>query len=177
MGLQRLSAFVQGNGIFQVHLALLQAGDNGFQLFEGAFEAQLFDGFAGPFWACRFNVCLGGNGETPAVLTVSECTETALHHNRSYGAPKPASCPRTKEIIIHECYGTSSFVAEAVIKRSRPGQMCRFELQHVTPTALRKTGNLGQDPLQHREFQERFDPPKGPQAGVQLVRPEPQPGE
>jgi len=143
MGFQRLSAFVQGNGIFQVYLALFQASDNGFQLFEGAFEAKLFDGFAGPFWACRFNVGLGGNGETPAVLTVSECTETALHHNRSYGAPKPASCPRTKEIIIHECYGTSSFVAGAVIKRSRPGQMCRFELQHVTGPALRQAGKLG----------------------------------
>src|SRR4051812_34786275 len=99
MGLQGLSAFVQGNGIFQVHLALLQASDNGFQLFEGTLEAQLFDGFAGHLRACPFKVCMGGNGETPAVSTVLECTETALHHDRSYGAPKPASCPRTEEII------------------------------------------------------------------------------
>ena len=45
MGLQRLSAFVQGDGIFQIHLALLQARDNGFQLLEGRLEAQSSNGW------------------------------------------------------------------------------------------------------------------------------------
>jgi hypothetical protein len=49
MALQGLSAFVQGDGILKVHLALLKAGNNGFQLLERAFEAQFFDVLASPF--------------------------------------------------------------------------------------------------------------------------------
>src|SRR5689334_6666519 len=44
MRLQRLAAFVQGDGIFQIHFALLQARDNAFQLLERRLEAQAVDG-------------------------------------------------------------------------------------------------------------------------------------
>ena len=43
MGLQRLSAFVQSDRILQIHLAVFEARNDGFELLEGAFEAQLFD--------------------------------------------------------------------------------------------------------------------------------------
>jgi len=42
MGLQRLSAFVQSDGILEIHLALFQTG-NGLKLLERGFEAEIFD--------------------------------------------------------------------------------------------------------------------------------------
>ena len=49
MGLQRLAALVQENGILKIHLALLQPGDNGFQFAQGRLEAEAgdLDGFGG----------------------------------------------------------------------------------------------------------------------------------
>jgi hypothetical protein len=66
MKFERLSAFIQSDGILKIHLALLQPGDDGFQLLESAFKAQFFDGLAGIFglW--------GRNGGTPAFLLVSD---------------------------------------------------------------------------------------------------------
>jgi hypothetical protein len=46
MRLQRLAAFIERNGIFQVHFALLQPGDDGFQFLERGFEAEFLDGLA-----------------------------------------------------------------------------------------------------------------------------------
>jgi hypothetical protein len=65
MRLQRLPAFVERDGIFQIDLALLQARDNAFQLLERRLEAQALDGgrLAGG--------SLGRNGGAPAVLDVS----------------------------------------------------------------------------------------------------------
>jgi len=44
MAFEQLAALIQGNGIFQIDLALLQAGDDGFQLLQCAFEGQVLDG-------------------------------------------------------------------------------------------------------------------------------------
>ena len=43
MRLQRLSAFVQSDGILEIHLALFQAGNDGLKLLERGFEAEIFD--------------------------------------------------------------------------------------------------------------------------------------
>jgi len=43
MALERLSAFVQNDGILKIHLALFQARNDGLKLLERAFEAQVFD--------------------------------------------------------------------------------------------------------------------------------------
>ena len=53
MGLQRLAAFIQGDGILKIDLALLQAGNDGFQLPERALKAQLFDGLVGRLWIAQ----------------------------------------------------------------------------------------------------------------------------
>jgi hypothetical protein len=49
MGLQRLAALVQDDGILKVHFALFQPGDNGFQLAQGRLETETgdLDGFGG----------------------------------------------------------------------------------------------------------------------------------
>jgi hypothetical protein len=44
MALQRLAALVQGDGIFQVDLALLQPRNNGLQFLERQFETQAVNG-------------------------------------------------------------------------------------------------------------------------------------
>jgi autotransporter translocation and assembly factor TamB len=43
MVLQRLAALVKGDGILQIDLALLQAGDDGFQLLERGLETYVAD--------------------------------------------------------------------------------------------------------------------------------------
>jgi len=43
MGLQRLAAFVQGDGILKLDFALLQAGDDGLQLTQSRLEAEAGD--------------------------------------------------------------------------------------------------------------------------------------
>jgi hypothetical protein len=52
MRLQGLAPLVQGDGVLQINLTLLQPGNNGFQLFERALEAQFFYGLAGRFGGC-----------------------------------------------------------------------------------------------------------------------------
>ena len=49
MRFQRVSPLIQGDGVFQVDLALFQAGNYGFQLLERSLEALLVYGLAGPF--------------------------------------------------------------------------------------------------------------------------------
>jgi hypothetical protein len=46
MCLQRLATLVQRDGVLKVDLALFQAGNNGFQFLQRAFEAEFFDGLA-----------------------------------------------------------------------------------------------------------------------------------
>src|SRR5436190_2022108 len=70
MCLQRLSAFVQSNGVFQVHLALLQPGDDGFQFLERPLKAQFFYDWA--FGGLR------GNDEAPTALN----ERSGMHRNR-----------------------------------------------------------------------------------------------
>ena len=43
MALQRLAALVQGDGILKLHLALLQPGDDGFQLAQRRLETEAGD--------------------------------------------------------------------------------------------------------------------------------------
>ena len=62
MRLQRLSAFVQSDGILEIHLALFQTGNNGLKLLERGFEAELFDRLGWAFGGL-------GYGGTPTVLT------------------------------------------------------------------------------------------------------------
>jgi len=75
-------------------------------------------------------------------------------HNRSYGAPKPASCPRTPEIIVQGHRGTSSFLAYAVTLGSRARQICRPQLECAARTALGQTGNLAQHGLKGGKIEE-----------------------
>lgn len=44
MGFQGLAPLIQGNGVLEIDLALLQACDDCFKLRQGAFKAQIFDG-------------------------------------------------------------------------------------------------------------------------------------
>jgi hypothetical protein len=44
MGLQRLAALIESDGVFQIDFALLQAGDDFLQLLESGFEGKLIDG-------------------------------------------------------------------------------------------------------------------------------------
>ena len=45
-----MPAFIQGDGILKIHLALLQARDDSFQLPERVLKAQVFDGLG-----CRYD--------------------------------------------------------------------------------------------------------------------------
>ena len=77
MGLQRLSAFIERDGIFQIHLALLQARDNAFQLLESRLETEALNS------GRLARGSLRRNDGAPAVLDVSvnpklRCTIIAI---------------------------------------------------------------------------------------------------
>src|ERR1700760_3918609 len=101
MRLQRLAAFIERDGIFQIHLALLQARDNAFQLLERHLEAKAFDGGRLAWGSLR------RNDDAPAVLDVSvnpkpRRTISQLWHRQASFVP-----PHT-EIIIQALGRTSS---------------------------------------------------------------------
>src|SRR5688572_9450054 len=51
MGLQRHAALIKRDRILQVHFTLLEAGDDGLELFQGRLEAQIFDDRQS-LWTC-----------------------------------------------------------------------------------------------------------------------------
>src|SRR5204862_6882299 len=90
MRLERLSAFVQSEGILEIHLALLQTRNNGLKLLERRFEAQVFGRLGRAFWGL-------GNGGTPTVSSFRNAPKPQCTIIAVMVLPKPASCPRTRE--------------------------------------------------------------------------------
>ena len=163
MRLERLSAFVQSDGILKVDLALFQTGNDGLKLLERGFEAYVFDRLGWAFWGL-------GNGGTPTVSSFRnapkpQCTIIAI-----MVLPKPASCPRTGEIIVQDSPGTSSFLAKPVTPWSRTREMRGLKLNGAARTAVRQVGHLAQDGLEERNIEERFDPLQHPKAGLKSAR-------
>src|SRR6185437_969542 len=113
MRLQRLPAFVERDGIFQIHLALLQARDDAFQLLESGLEAEALDG--GRLAGGR----LRRNDGAPAVLDVS--VNPKLRRTISQLWRRQTSfVPPHVGIIIQALGRTSSFLAEPVIPVLQP---------------------------------------------------------
>ena len=103
MRLQRLAALIERDGILKIHFALLQPGNNGFQLPERALKAQVFDGLVGPLgiWAGMTGLQLSSRFGRPSRRQDA--------HNRSYGCSKPASCPRTQGNYSSRSRGNKQF--------------------------------------------------------------------